>query len=132
MGTARASRVHCAFTSPPDPDAAETGGWGCAGARCSRPRTPPSSAPASILLHRLAADYVRATPTADVRDLSRHLATVVPDAHAEGPDVETSPAPVGEPLPAGDTAGAGDLANADLNDLDPHGEIQATSALGRC
>jgi CRISPR/Cas system-associated exonuclease Cas4 (RecB family) len=90
------------------------------------------------LLHRLAVDYVRAAPRADVRDLSRHLATVVPDAHGEGPAVETSPAPVGEPLPAGDTTGAGDLANADLNDLDPHGndldpdgEIQATFQLLR-
>ena len=90
------------------------------------------------LLHRLAVDYVRATPRADVRELSRHLATVVPDAHGEGPAVETSPAPVGEPLPAGDTTGAGDPANADLNDLDPHendlnpdGELQATFQLLR-
>jgi CRISPR/Cas system-associated exonuclease Cas4 (RecB family) len=90
------------------------------------------------LLHRLAVDYVRATPRADVRELSRHLATVVPDAHGEGPAVETSPAPVGEPLPAGDTTGADDLANADLNDLDPDendlhpdGELQATFQLLR-
>ncbi len=83
------------------------------------------------LLHRLAADYVRATPRADVRELSRHLATVVPDAHWEGPAVGTSPAPAGEPLPAGDTAGAGDLANADLTDLDPDGEIHATFQLLR-
>jgi DNA helicase-2/ATP-dependent DNA helicase PcrA len=83
------------------------------------------------LLHRLAVDYVRVTPHADVRDLSRHLATVVPDAHGEGPAVETSPAPVGEPLPAGDTTGEGDLANADLNDLAPDGELQATFQLLR-
>jgi CRISPR/Cas system-associated exonuclease Cas4 (RecB family) len=83
------------------------------------------------LLHRLAVDYVRANPRADVRDLSRHLATVVPYAHAEGPAVDTSPTPDGEPLPAGDTSGEGDPANADLNDLDPDGEIQATFQLLR-
>jgi CRISPR/Cas system-associated exonuclease Cas4 (RecB family) len=90
------------------------------------------------LLHRLAVEFVRATPAADVRDLSRHLATVVPDAHGEGPAVDTSPAPAGEPFPAGDTTGAGDHANADLNDLHPHGndlnpdrELHATFQLLR-
>jgi CRISPR/Cas system-associated exonuclease Cas4 (RecB family) len=83
------------------------------------------------LLRRLAADYVRATPRADVRDLSRHLATVVPDPHAEAPAKETSPAAVGEPLSAGDTDGAGDHANADLEDLAPDREIQATFQLLR-
>jgi CRISPR/Cas system-associated exonuclease Cas4 (RecB family) len=90
------------------------------------------------LLHRLAVDYVRATPRADVRELSRHLATVVPDAHWEGSSLGTSPAPTREPLPAGDTTGVGDLANADLNDLDPDendfdpdGELQATFQLLR-
>jgi CRISPR/Cas system-associated exonuclease Cas4 (RecB family) len=90
------------------------------------------------LLHRLAVDYVRTRPHADVRELSRHLATVVPDTHGEGPAVETSPAPVGAPLPAGDTTGEGDHANADLNDLHPNendlhpdGELQATFQLLR-
>jgi CRISPR/Cas system-associated exonuclease Cas4 (RecB family) len=90
------------------------------------------------LLHRVAVEFVRDAPAADVRDLSRHLATVVPDAHGEGPAVETSPAPAGEPLPAGDTTGEGDPSNADLddlhpheNDLDPDGELQATFQLLR-
>ncbi len=44
------------------------------------------------LLHRLAVDFVRATPGAGVRELVRHLATVVPDAHAESRAVDRSPA----------------------------------------
>ncbi|MGD0452805.1 MAG: PD-(D/E)XK nuclease family protein [Solirubrobacteraceae bacterium] len=71
------------------------------------------------LLRRLAVDFVRATPHAGTRDLVRHLATVVPDAHEEGRAIDRSPAPVGEPLEAGDTVGDGDHANADLKDREP-------------
>ncbi len=78
------------------------------------------------LLHRLAADFVRATPDARIRDLAHHLATVVPDPHADSAAVDPSPVGDGEPIPAGDTDGEGDHANAHPNDLDPHGELQAT------
>jgi CRISPR/Cas system-associated exonuclease Cas4 (RecB family) len=68
------------------------------------------------LLHGLAVDFVRATPSASTRDLARHLATVVPDAHAESRAIEESPARLSVPPPVGDTAGEGDRANADLEE----------------
>ena len=79
------------------------------------------------LLHVLAADFVRATPRASTRELARHLATVVPDAHAAGHAADRSPARLSEQLAAGDTAGEGDHANADLNDpdLQADGQIEA-------
>ena len=83
------------------------------------------------LLRALAADFVSATPRAGIRDLIRHLATVVPDPHAEGRAEDPSPARNGAPLQAGDTDGEGDPANADLNDRDPDGEIHATFQLLR-
>ncbi len=83
------------------------------------------------LLRLLATDFVRSTPRAGIRDLARHLATVVPDAHAEGPTEDTSPAADGEPPQAGDTSGDGDHAHADLNDRDPDGAIHATFQLLR-
>jgi DNA helicase-2/ATP-dependent DNA helicase PcrA len=66
------------------------------------------------LLHGLAVHFVRATPSASTRDLARHLATVVPDAHVESRAIEESPARLSVPAAAGDTAGEGDRANADL------------------
>jgi CRISPR/Cas system-associated exonuclease Cas4 (RecB family) len=83
------------------------------------------------LLRLLATDFVRSTPRAGIRDLARHLATVVPDAHAEGRTEATSPATDGAPPQAGDTSGAGDHAHADLNDRDPDGAIHATFQLLR-
>jgi RecB family exonuclease len=44
------------------------------------------------LLHALAVDFVRATPRASTRELARHLATVLPDAHADPPAADRSPA----------------------------------------
>ena len=82
-------------------------------------------------LHGLAVDFVRATPSASTRDLARHLATVVPDAHRGGSRADRSPAPLREPPQAGDTAGDGEHAYADLDDQDPAGEIQATFQLLR-
>jgi DNA helicase-2/ATP-dependent DNA helicase PcrA len=80
------------------------------------------------LLRALAAEFVRATPRAGIRDLARHLATVVPEPHAEGR--AEAPSPVA-PLPDGATDSEGDQANADLNDRDPGGEIHATFQLLR-
>ncbi len=88
------------------------------------------------LLRRLAVDFVRATPGASIRDLARHLATVVPDAHAERRAGDRSPARLSEPLEAGDPVGEGDRANADLNDRElideePVDELHATFQLLR-
>jgi CRISPR/Cas system-associated exonuclease Cas4 (RecB family) len=83
------------------------------------------------LLRLLAADFVRSTHRAGIRDLARHLATVVPDAHAASPTEDTSPATDGAPPQAGDTSGDGDHAHADLNDRDPDGAIHATFQLLR-
>jgi DNA helicase-2/ATP-dependent DNA helicase PcrA len=83
------------------------------------------------LLRALAAEFVRATPRAGIRDLTRHLATVVPDPHADARAEHPSPAPNGAPRQAGDTDSEGDHANADLNDRDPDGEIHATFRLLR-
>jgi DNA helicase II / ATP-dependent DNA helicase PcrA len=83
-------------------------------------------------LRALAVDYVRAQPHASTRDLARHLATVVPDAHAEAPTVDPSPARHGEQMPAGDPAGEGDHANSQLKeDVHPDSEIEATFQLLR-
>jgi DNA helicase-2/ATP-dependent DNA helicase PcrA len=68
------------------------------------------------LLHALAVDFVRATPSARTRDLARHLATVVPDAHAESRAIEESPARLSVLPPVGDTAGEGGHANADIEE----------------
>jgi DNA helicase-2/ATP-dependent DNA helicase PcrA len=83
-------------------------------------------------LRALAVDYVRAQPHASTRDLARHLATVVPDAHSEAPAVDPSPARLGEQMPAGDPAGEGDHANSQLKeDVHADGEIEATFQLLR-
>jgi CRISPR/Cas system-associated exonuclease Cas4 (RecB family) len=83
-------------------------------------------------LRALAVDYVRAQPHASTRDLARHLATVVPDAHVESPAVDPSPARLGEQMPAGDPAGEGDHANSQLKeDVHADGEIEATFQLLR-
>jgi CRISPR/Cas system-associated exonuclease Cas4 (RecB family) len=83
-------------------------------------------------LRALAVDYVRAQPHASTRDLARHLATVVPDAHAEAPAVDPSPARHGEQMPAGDPAREGDHANSQLKeDVHADGEIEATFQLLR-
>ena len=82
-------------------------------------------------LRALAVEFVRAAPAASTRDLARHLATVVPDAHAEAPAIEPSPAATGEPLDLGDIAGEGHDGNADPGDQGPDGAIQATFQLLR-
>jgi CRISPR/Cas system-associated exonuclease Cas4 (RecB family) len=83
------------------------------------------------LLRALAAEFVLSMPRAGIRDLTRHLATVVPDPHAEGPAEDPSPAPNGAAMQAGDTNREGDHANAHINDQDPDGEIHATFQLLR-
>jgi DNA helicase II / ATP-dependent DNA helicase PcrA len=82
-------------------------------------------------LHALAIDFVRASPHASARDLARHLATVVPEAHGESRAVEQSPTGAQEPPRSGDAAGEGERVSADRNDQDPAGEIQATFQLLR-
>jgi CRISPR/Cas system-associated exonuclease Cas4 (RecB family) len=66
------------------------------------------------LLHRLAIEFVRATPSAGIRELARHLATVVPDGLGEDRAVDQSPAREGLSSAAGDTVRDGDHANADI------------------
>jgi DNA helicase II / ATP-dependent DNA helicase PcrA len=83
------------------------------------------------LLRSLAADFVSEMPRAGIRDLARHLATVVPDVHAEGRAEDPSPARHMEPMQAGATDAAGDHANADLDDQEPDAEIHATFQLLR-
>jgi DNA helicase-2/ATP-dependent DNA helicase PcrA len=68
------------------------------------------------LLHRLAVEFVRDTPSASVRDLARHLATVAPDGLGGARAVDRSPASPSEPPAAGDTVRDGDHANADIKD----------------
>jgi CRISPR/Cas system-associated exonuclease Cas4 (RecB family) len=78
-------------------------------------------------LRGLAVDYVRAQPQASTRDLARHLATVVPDAHAEAPPADPSPARLSEPSAGGDPQGEGDHASSELKeDVHADGEIEAT------
>ena len=73
-------------------------------------------------LQQLAGEFVRERPDAGVRELSRHLATVVRDsvevvdARVGAAAVEESPAAAGEPSGVGDDAGEGDHAYADLQD----------------
>ncbi len=83
------------------------------------------------LLRALAAEFVRATPRAGIRDLARHLATVVPDPHADARAEDPSPAPTGAPPQDGATDSDGDQANAEINDRDPDGEIHAAFQLLR-
>jgi RecB family exonuclease len=71
------------------------------------------------LLHRLAVDFVRATPRASTRDLARHLATVVPDAQGDSRSIDSLPVPAGDQPPAGDSGGPGDHAYADRDDREP-------------
>jgi CRISPR/Cas system-associated exonuclease Cas4 (RecB family) len=83
-------------------------------------------------LRGLAVDYVRARPQASTRDLARHLATVVPDAHAEAPPADPSPARLSEPSAGGDPQGEGDHASSELKeDVHADGEIEATFQLLR-
>jgi DNA helicase-2/ATP-dependent DNA helicase PcrA len=82
-------------------------------------------------LRGLAVELVRATPTASSRELARHLATVVPDAHADSRASEQSPTAIGEALATVDTVGEGDRAYADPDDHHPNREIQATFQLLR-
>jgi CRISPR/Cas system-associated exonuclease Cas4 (RecB family) len=73
-------------------------------------------------LQQLAREFVEERPEAGVRELSRHLATVVPnnaevvDAPVESWAAEPSPAAAGIPLGVDDQTGAGDHAYADLQD----------------
>ncbi|MGO9761763.1 MAG: PD-(D/E)XK nuclease family protein [Solirubrobacteraceae bacterium] len=71
------------------------------------------------LLHGLAVDFMRGSPGASTRDLVRHLATVVPDAHAESRAIDPSPATPSETLAAGDITGEGGHATADLKGQEP-------------
>lgn len=83
-------------------------------------------------LRALAVDYVRARPHASTRDLARHLATVVPDAHAEAPPADPSPARLSSASAGGDPAGEGDHASSELKkDIQADGEIEATFQLLR-
>ncbi len=83
-------------------------------------------------LRQLAVEFVRAQPHASTRDLARHLATVVPDAHVEAPAGDPSPARVSEGSAGGDPAGEGDHANSQLKkDVHAGGEIEATFQLLR-
>jgi DNA helicase-2/ATP-dependent DNA helicase PcrA len=83
-------------------------------------------------LRQLAVEFVRAQPHASNRDLARHLATVVPDAHVEAPAGDPSPARVSEGSAGGDPAGEGDHANSQLKkDVHAGGEIEATFQLLR-
>jgi len=83
-------------------------------------------------LRALAVDYVRAQPHASTRDLARHLATVVPDAHIEASAADPSPDRHVERTPVGDPAGEGDHTNSQLKeDVDADGEIEATFQLLR-
>ena len=60
---------------------------------------------------------------------SRHLATVVPDAHEEAHAIDRSPARPVEPPEAGDTARNGDHANADIKDQEPIDEEEPIDEL---
>jgi len=71
------------------------------------------------LLRRLATEFVRGTPNAGIRDLARHLATVVPDGLGEDHAIAQSPAPPIERSEAGDPQGGGDHANAHIEERDP-------------
>jgi DNA helicase-2/ATP-dependent DNA helicase PcrA len=91
-------------------------------------------------LQQLAGEFVRERPDAGVRELSRHLATVVRDS-AEVLDtrvgaaaVEESPAAAGDPSGVGEDAGEGDHAYADLQDQqlgEPAGRLADTLRLLR-
>jgi CRISPR/Cas system-associated exonuclease Cas4 (RecB family) len=70
-------------------------------------------------LHGLAVAFVRDRAGASTRELARHLATVVPDAPAEGHALDQSPITHFQPPQAGDTGTDAGHANADLEDLDP-------------
>jgi hypothetical protein len=83
------------------------------------------------LLRALAADFVRGNPRAGIRDLTRHLATVVPDTHAESASEEPAPAANGASAQAGGSDRDGEPANVQENDRDPGGEIHATFQLLR-
>jgi CRISPR/Cas system-associated exonuclease Cas4 (RecB family) len=78
-------------------------------------------------LQQLAREFVMERPDAGLRELSRHLATAVPDgaevvdAHVESWAAEPSPAAAGIPPGVDDETGAGDHAYADLQDQ-PLGE----------
>jgi RecB family exonuclease len=71
-------------------------------------------------LQQLAAHFVRQRPDAGLRELARHLATVVPvaldapDARAEAAPTDSSPTAAGERSEVGDTDGEGHHAHADL------------------
>jgi CRISPR/Cas system-associated exonuclease Cas4 (RecB family) len=73
-------------------------------------------------LQQLAREFVKERPDAGVRELSRHLATVVPnaaevvDAPVESWAAEPSPAAAGIPPGVDNQTGAGDHAYADLQD----------------
>jgi CRISPR/Cas system-associated exonuclease Cas4 (RecB family) len=91
-------------------------------------------------LQQLAREFVRERPDAGVRELSRHLATVVPnlpevvDVAAQAAADERSPAPAGIPLGVDDDAGLADHAYADLQDQllgEPAGRLADTLRLLR-
>ena len=83
-------------------------------------------------LRQLAVEFVRAQPHASTRDLARHLATVVPDAHVEAPAGDPSPARPSESSAGGDPVGEGDHANSQLKeDVHAGGELEATFQLLR-
>jgi CRISPR/Cas system-associated exonuclease Cas4 (RecB family) len=91
-------------------------------------------------LQQLAGEFVRERPDAGVRELSRHLATVVRDsvevldARLGAAALEESPAAAGDPSGLGDDAGEGEHAYADLQDQqlgEPAGRLADTLRLLR-
>jgi CRISPR/Cas system-associated exonuclease Cas4 (RecB family) len=104
------------------------------------PRDAGAQSAALEQLQQLAREFVEERPGAGVRELSRHLATVVPnlpevvDAAGETAAAEPSPAPAGIPPRVDDEARAGDHAYADLQDQplgEPAGRLADTLRLLR-
>jgi DNA helicase-2/ATP-dependent DNA helicase PcrA len=81
----------------------------------------------------LAADYVRATPRAGVRELARHLATVAAGSRREGDRGDASAAPA-ERSPSGSQPGEGDHPSShqqEPDSQDPDGQLRAMFELLR-
>ncbi len=83
------------------------------------------------LLHKLAVDFVRATPNASTRDLVRHLATFVPSAPSGATAEDQSPARQGIDGEAGDTDSDGDQAYSPIEDQQSTGRLADTLRLLR-
>jgi CRISPR/Cas system-associated exonuclease Cas4 (RecB family) len=91
-------------------------------------------------LQRLASEFVKERPDAGIRELARHLATVVPspvdvaDMPVQVAPADPSPTPAGNPQVVGEDTGEADHAYADLQDQDrgaPAGRLADTLRLLR-